>query len=280
MLDVTAQNASPAGETRDIGKSFVSHEIVEGDIGQGLILVCDHARNDLPEQYGTLGLAVPELERHIAFDIGVEAVTRQLARRLNLPVVLSMFSRLLIDPNRGQDDPTLIMRVSDGVAVPGNADIDDDERQRRVMRYYAPYHRAISGMIDGALALSVVPALFSIHSFTPMWKATPRPWQAGLLWDERDRRFGEALLAALSTDPNLVIGGNEPYRGGLCGDTMDIHGTRRGLANALLEIRQDLISDDAGIAQWVERLTDLLPAVIALSQLHEQLSCNAKGRKF
>ncbi|MGI9463916.1 MAG: N-formylglutamate amidohydrolase [Aestuariivirgaceae bacterium] len=252
--------------------AFSPFDVLPGDPAQGVILICDHARNVLPGGYSSLGLPASELERHIAFDIGVDAVTRQLAERLNIPAVLSKFSRLLIDPNRGLDDPTLIMQVADGVVVAGNAEIDADERQHRIDSYYRPYHSAVSGLIDQGLKTGVVPALLSIHSFTPMWKGTPRPWHAGLLWDERDRRFCEALVAGLRQDPHLKVGDNEPYRGGLCGDTVDVHGTGRGLASALLEIRQDLIDDEAGVAEWVDRLAGLLPGIIALPQLHEQLA--------
>ena len=254
---------------RDDG--FVPYDFIPGDLGKGLILLCDHARNSLPERYGSLGLPASEFDRHIAYDIGVEAVTRNLAERLGVPALLTRFSRLLIDPNRGEDDPTLIMKLSDGVVVPGNAEIDDKERQIRIERYYGPYHNAITALIDEALGSGTVPALLSIHSFTPMWKATPRPWQAGLLWDERDKRFCDALLAALRRDPHLTVGDNEPYRGGLSGDTIDKHGTRRGLASALLEIRQDLIGHEDGIAEWSDLLARLLPEINEQRELHEQL---------
>ena len=130
---------------------------------------------------------------------------------------------------------------------------------------------AITALIDEALDGGMVPALLSIHSFTPMWKATPRPWQAGLLWDERDKRFCDALLTALRRDPHLTVGDNEPYRGGLSGDTIDKHGTRRGLASALLEIRQDLIGHEDGIVEWSDLLASLLPEINQQRELHEQL---------
>ncbi|NNE21546.1 MAG: N-formylglutamate amidohydrolase [Rhizobiales bacterium] len=272
MLDSTVQN-QPAGagfKTADDG--FVWHEVVVGDLSKGLILICDHACNGFPEKYGSLGLPPSELQRHIAYDIGVDGLTRQLAKKLGVPAVLTKFSRLLIDPNRGLDDPTLIMRLSDGFVVPGNAEIDDSERQHRIAAYYQPYHDEIASLIDEAFESGVVPALLSIHSFTPMWKGTPRPWHAGLLWDARDRRFSDAMVEALSADPYLVVGDNEPYRGGLPGDTVDVHGTHRGIASALLEVRQDLIGDDAGVAEWCARLAQILPGIIELPQLHEQLS--------
>ena len=252
------------------GEDFFSHEIVGGDLSSGLILLCDHARNGLPSKYDDLGLPQTEFQRHIAFDIGVEGVTRKLAARLGVPALMTHFSRLLIDPNRGLDDPTLVMRVSDGAVVPGNALIGESEKQSRIERYYAPYHRTIDEVIDRAQASGIVPALLSIHSFTAHWKGVPRPWDAGVLWDGDDRRFSDPLISGLRGEPQLVVGDNEPYSGGLPGDTMDMHGTRRGLAHALLEIRQDLIADTPGIDEWSERLAGLLPGIMTNPALHSE----------
>ncbi|HET7717828.1 MAG TPA: N-formylglutamate amidohydrolase, partial [Bauldia sp.] len=216
--------------------------ILDGDPANGLILICDHAENRLPSRYGTLGLPPAALERHIAWDPGARDVTHSLARRLGAPAVLSRFSRLLIDPNRGRDDPTLIMRLSDRAVIPGNLGVDEAERNERIARYYAPYDEAIRRTIDAAFAAGVVPAVVSIHSFTPVWRGRGRPWQVGILWDA-DPRLPEPLIRRLRADADLVVGDNEPYSGALAGDTLYRHATRRGLAHALVEIRQDLISD-------------------------------------
>jgi predicted N-formylglutamate amidohydrolase len=252
------------------GEEFTSHEVIAGDMSSGLILICDHARNALPPRYGSLGLPPSEFTRHIAFDIGVEAVTRKVAANLGVPAIMSHFSRLLIDPNRGLDDPTLIMKLSDGAIVPGNAEADEAERQVRIERYYAPYHAAIAGMIRSFHDNGIVPALLSIHSFTAHWKGVPRPWHAGILWDDKDARFSDPLIAGLRRDRHLVVADNEPYRGGLAGDTMDKHGTVPGLAHALLEIRQDLIADDDGIEDWARRLCEVLPEIAADPALHSE----------
>ncbi|MGE3874502.1 MAG: N-formylglutamate amidohydrolase, partial [Parvibaculaceae bacterium] len=154
---------------------------ISGDLKRGIILIADHARNILPAEYGSLGLPPQQFERHIAYDIGVEAVTRGLASKLGCPALLATFSRLLIDPNRGADDPTLIMRVSDGAIVPGNAHVDETERERRLARFHRPYHAAIRAEVDAALAQGIDPLLVSIHSFTPFWKGIARPWHVGIL---------------------------------------------------------------------------------------------------
>ena len=224
----------------------------------------------MPPGYGTLGLTPGELERHIAYDIGAAAVTRQLSRSLGAPAVLSCFSRLLIDPNRGADDPTLVMRLSDGAVVPGNATVDMDEIARRIARYYEPYHGAIDGAVDAAIATGHPPLLVSIHSFTEAWKGRARPWHATVLWD-KDYRLALPLVEALRQEDGLVIGENEPYSGELKGDTLYRHGTHRGLAHALIEIRQDLIGDEAGQREWAERLGGVMRQLFGRPELAQEL---------
>lgn len=247
---------------------FAPFVTIDGDPAQGLILLCDHAENRLPPCYGTLGLPAEQFERHIAYDPGAGAVTRGLAARLGAPAVLTRFSRLLIDPNRSEDDPTLIMRLSDGAIVPGNHHVDDTERSRRLARYHMPYHAEIDRIIDRSLAAGTIPALVSVHSFTPVWRGRGRPWQVGILWDS-DPRLARPMVEALATDPELVVGDNEPYSGALMRDTMYRHGTERGLAHGLVELRQDLISDPQGADEWAGRLAGVLRDLNALPELHE-----------
>jgi len=235
---------------------------LSGNLATGVILLCDHAENALPEEYGTLGLAPSEFERHIAYDIGVREVTKRLAATLGAPAVMTRFSRLLIDCNRGEDDPTLIMRLSDGAIVPGNRLLTPDERAKRVARYYRPYHAEIDAVIDLAASHGIAPVLLSVHSFTPVWRGLPRPWHGAVLWD-KDPRLAKPLLAELSLDPSLVIGDNAPYDGALRGDCLWQHGTSRGLAHALVEIRQDLIADETGQIEWSERLADAMRRILA-----------------
>ena len=249
-------------------KVFTPYYIVEGDRSSGIVLLCDHARNTLPEEYGSLGLPDSEFERHIAYDIGAEAITLGLAKRLGVPAVLSCFSRLLIDPNRGEDDPTVIMRLSDGTVVPGNHPISDEEIERRKRLYYSPYHNAVETVIDEAMATGVNPLIFSIHSFTPVWKEVARIWHAAMLWDA-DRRLSDFIVEGLRRDASLVIGNNEPYDGALKNDTMYRHATRRGLAHGLLELRQDLVADGKGVQEWIDRLAPLLEEANHRHDMHE-----------
>jgi predicted N-formylglutamate amidohydrolase len=264
QTDVAAAAPAEAQETGD----FASHYVVAGRREAGVLLVCDHARNALPREYGSLGLPDAEFQRHIAYDIGVEAVTCKLAAALGVPAVLSCFSRLLIDPNRGEKDPTLIMQLSDGAVVPGNADITAQERAHRLNTFHRPYHEAIDAEIDAFLAEGISPVLVSIHSFTPAWKGLPRPWHIGFLWED-DRRFTDLFIAAMQAEGGLCVGDNEPYAGGLEGDCMNRHAVKRGLPHTLVEVRQDLISDEAGVEEWTGRLARALETMIAQGQIKD-----------
>jgi len=247
-----------------------SYEIISGRSDAGLILICDHAVSALPANYGTLGLSPEELERHIAVDIGALAMTKEVAQELDAPAIFTKFSRLLIDVNRGLDDPTLVMRISDGVIVPGNRHLDEAERAKRVRLYYEPYHLAIDKMIETCSAAGVPPVLLSIHSFTENWKGVPRPWHAAILWD-RDHRFAVPMLEALRANPGIVVGENEPYDGKLAGDCMWQHGTRRGLAHTIIEVRQDLVRTAEGQKAWARRIASAATAVLGRGDLRDGL---------
>ena len=244
-------------------ESFV---VTAGRADAGLIVLCDHACNAFPEGYGSLGLEPAQLERHIAYDIGAAAVTRRIAAEFEAPAVLTRYSRLLIDPNRGMDDPTLIMRLSDGAVVEGNRDLTDAERDKRTRLYYAPYHAAIEGVVEACLASGVQPLVLSIHSFTESWKGVSRPWHVGLLWD-RDDRLARPMIEAFAADGQLIVGDNQPYKGSLEGDCLWQHATARGLPNALIEYRQDLIRDEAGQIAWAERTIQVLDSIFARADL-------------
>lgn len=244
-----------------------SHRVVPGSATRGLVILCDHASNHIPPEYGTLGLDPAQLKRHIAYDIGAEAVVTRLARMLDAPAVLSRFSRLLIDPNRGDDDPTLIMRLSDGAVVPGNRQLDPQERGQRIDRFWRPYHAAIADVIDRCVAAGTPPAIVSVHSFTESWKGVPRPWHVGILW-EGDRRLAIPLLEAFRAEGGLIVGENQPYPGSYEGDCCWQHGVQRELPWAIVEIRQDLIRDEAGQTRWAERLARIVESLAPRPDLH------------
>jgi predicted N-formylglutamate amidohydrolase len=230
-------------------------EAIPGVPGSRLLLLCDHASNALPQD--GLGLDPILLATHIAHDIGAAAVTRTLAAAYGAPAFLGAWSRLLIDLNRGADDPTIVMKLSDGSIIPGNAHADAAEIARRIATFHLPYHAAISAALDSMGPEAVV---ISLHSFTPAWKGRARPWEVGVLYD-RDRRLADPLMRRLS-EAGFTVGDNEPYSGALEGDTLYQHGTLRGLPHALIEIRQDLIASDEAAQAFAMRLMPILDAAL------------------
>ena len=242
-------------------------ERIAGANDAGVLFLCDHASNALPPAYGTLGLPEAQLARHIGYDIGAAWVTRRLAARFGAPAVLTTFSRLLIDPNRGADDPTLVMRLSDGAVVPGNATADEAEIARRTALYWRPYREAVGEAVEAMTTSERTPAVVAVHSFTDNWKGIPRPWEIGVLWDT-DPRFAVPLMDGLR-DAGFSVGDNEPYDGALRGDTLDEEVTRLGIAGLLIEVRQDLIREEGAACAMADRLADVLVPVLAQPALHE-----------
>jgi predicted N-formylglutamate amidohydrolase len=169
----------------------------------------------------------------------------------------------LIDLNRGPDDPTLVMKLSDRAIIPGNAAADGAEIAKRLLLYYQPYHDGIEAEIARVAAAHVAPVLISIHSFTPAWRGWQRPWHVGILWSDKDPRLAQFMLERLRREPDLVVGDNEPYSGELEGDCMDQHAVARGFAHVLIELRQDLVDSPAKADAWAERLRPILHEALA-----------------
>lgn len=230
-----------------------------------VFLFCDHASNHVPDDVadGELGLSAQDMARHIAYDIGAKGLTEMLAKALGAQAIFSKVSRLVIDPNRGEDDPTLIMQLYDGSLIPGNRHLDAAQRAYRVTRYHRPYHAQADAMLDAMIARqSRTPIIFSIHSFTPQLQGRPpRPWHVGVLYAD-DRRLADPMMAALAEQSDIVVGDNEPYSGKLTNDCMATHGISRGLPHVLIEVRNDLIETEAGQAIWAKRLSPVLSRVM------------------
>ncbi|MEP3946082.1 N-formylglutamate amidohydrolase [Ascidiaceihabitans sp.] len=228
------------------------------------LITCDHANNTVPDfvNGGDLGLAQADMQRHIAYDIGAAGVTRALADILDAPAILSNFSRLVIDPNRGMDDPTLLMKLYDGTIIPGNRTADDAERQRRINGCYTPYHTAYE-----TLAKRPNTVLVSIHSFTPQLKGRDlRPWEIGVLY-HTDTRMALPLMDSLSAALDTPVGNNEPYAGHLPGDAIDQHGLQKNRPNVLIEIRNDLIETEQDQVKWAHFLAAHLVKARAMTDL-------------
>ncbi len=225
-----------------------------------IILVCDHASNHVPQWLngGSLGLNGSDMGRHVAIDVGAAGVTRRLADILDASAVLSNFSRLVVDPNRGETDPTLIMQICDGSIVPANRTITPEDRERRLDRCYRPYHAAI----EATLAEVDEPVVISVHSFTPrMWAGPKRPWNIGVL-SSTDRRIADPLIKILNEETDFVIGDNLPYAGQLPNDTLKRHALGPGHPHALLEIRNDQIETESAQIEWADMLAPILRQAI------------------
>lgn len=247
---------------------FRPFEVIEGNRDKGLVLVADHAGRALPDDYGSLGLPTREFDRHIAYDIGIEPLTRELAAMTGAPAVMAAFSRLLIDVNRGEEDPTIIRQLYDGTVIRANYPMSETEREKRLDGFYRPYHDAVGSVIASvAQATGRAPFIVSLHSFTPSMQGRQRPWHVGILWD-MDDRAPKPMIEMLSADTGIVVGDNEPYDGALRGDTMYRHAIVNGYAHALIEVRQDLISDKAGARSWAQRLYPIIEELNGRDDMH------------
>ncbi|MBA5778842.1 N-formylglutamate amidohydrolase [Stappia sp. F7233] len=222
------------------------------------VLLCDHASNRMPPKFGTLGLGAEELVAHIAWDPGALGVARHLSSLLDAPLVHPTVSRLVIDCNRREDAGDLIPEISERTAIPGNAALSEAEREERLDLVHRPFHRAIEALVDERLARGAPTFLVSVHTFTPVYKDVPRRWQIGIL-SNVDRRLAGRLIGELSHEEGLCVGDNEPYapRDGVY-YTLARHGEGRGLATAMLEIRNDEVATAEAERAWAERLYPVL----------------------
>jgi predicted N-formylglutamate amidohydrolase len=232
---------------------------VEVREGSGpLVVVCEHASNRLPRALGDLGLAPADLERHIAWDPGAAVLAGAIAERTRGALVRQRYSRLVIDCNRSPELPDAITTVSETTVIPGNRDLSAEARAERVAAIWRPFHDALARLLDRRRAGGRASILVTIHSFTPVYRGVARPWHAGIITTP-DRQFADSVLAELSRDRSLVVGDNQPYS---AKDNVDYtirrHGFDRGLANVMVEIRNDLLRDERSVGDWASRLTGAL----------------------
>jgi len=229
------------------------------------LIVVDHAGNSIPRALGRLGVARAELERHIAWDIGVAAASRFLADALGATLVRQNYSRLVIDCNRAPGSETSIPEISELTPTPGNVGLIENQKRARVREIFLPYHDTIETELDRRRQEGRRAVLIAMHSFTLVFKGAARPSHAGVLYN-RDPRFTDILMALLKREEGLLIGDNEPYSVSDASDyTIPVHGERRGLPHVEIEIRQDLIADTSGQRAWGALLARLLP------QAHQEL---------
>ncbi|HEV7879863.1 N-formylglutamate amidohydrolase [Bradyrhizobium sp.] len=227
------------------------------------LLTCDHYGRLIPQALGDLGLLASELTRHIAWDIGIAGVAGQLSRQLGAHLIAQRYSRLVIDCNRPPCAASSIPVLSEATTVPGNEGLTREAAEARRQAIFEPYHRRIAEVIDRRLREGLPTVLVSLHSFTPVYAGIARPWHIGTLY-HRDTRLPPLLLQLFRAEADLVVGDNEPYAVSDQTDyTIPVHGEARGLMNSGIEIRQDLIADQAGERQWADRLARIFAEVEA-----------------
>lgn len=222
------------------------------------VIICDHASNHLPARFGTLGLDPADMTRHIAWDPGALPVATAMAEALDATLVASRISRLAIDCNRPLDAPDLITEVSETTVIPGNARLSQKEREERVALSWRPFHDAVDGVVAERLAAGRPVMLVSIHSFNPVYRGVPRPWHIGIIHDD-DLSLAGPMINALREDDTVVVGDNQPYSpADRVYFTLERHGRSRGLACAMIEIRNDEISGETGQRRWADMLAGIL----------------------
>ncbi len=236
----------------DGGAVSVENAAAAGDV----LLVCEHASRTLPQRAGDLGLSEEALSSHIAWDPGALDLARMLSRSLDATLVAQRFSRLIYDCNRPPESPAAMPEKSEIYDIPGNHDLDVAERYARTAALYIPFHDRIDTIIAERKAAGRRTVLVTVHSFTPVYMGRHREVEVGILHDE-DSRLADAMLAAAGTA--FRVERNEPYgpQDGVT-HTLRLHGLPSGLANVMIEVRNDLLKDEAGKQAMASYLTGLL----------------------
>lgn len=226
------------------------------------VFLCDHSGRSVPARLNDLDMSQDDLKRHIAWDVGIEGVGRELSSHFDACLIMQPYSRLVIDCNRRPGSETSILAMSDGTRIPGNQHLSADDIAMRVREIFNPYHRKISSHLDGRRDAGRPTILVSLHSFTPVYADIPRPWHAGVLYN-RNPDVSLAMFQLLDAERDIVVGNNEPYS--VTDETdysIPVHGEQRSLPHLTLEIRQDLIANKAGQTAWAARLARLLPQAV------------------
>ena len=233
--------------------------VINGNGASPFVLTCDHAGRAIPDRLGDLGLSAGEMDRHIAYDLGAAALARRLSERLDAPLVIQSYSRLVIDCNRDPEVAASIVDASDGTPIPANQAVSEADRGRRRAEIHAPYHAAITALLDTRAVAARPAILFSVHSCTPVMDGFARPWHAGLLYN-RDSQFSHALMPLLAAAaPDLNFAFNQPYTVDDEEDfTIPIHGEARGLVHGLVEIRNDQLAGQTGVERWADLLAETI----------------------
>ena len=244
----------------------VPFEVVNADGASPVLLICEHASADIPPEYAHLGLPPDQRRSHVAWDPGALGVARKMAQELDAVLIAGTLSRLLYELNRPPTNPAAMPVKSEVIDVPGNVDLPERERNRRIAHIYKPFH----GRVAEALARRKAPVIVTVHSFTPVYHGKPREVEIGLLHDA-DSRLADGILSLVADHSDHVVMRNAPY-GPADGvmHTLNIHGDANGHPNLMIEVRNDLIEtqaqqEDMGrlLAGWIAEALARLDADVA-----------------
>lgn len=238
-------------------------EVFNDEGNSDFVVICEHAGRLIPEALGDLGLPESDLTRHIAWDIGARDIAVALAQKLDAPLFMQRYSRLVCDCNRRPDVPAFIPRISESTEIPGNYDLSDAHVTARAREIFHPFHDHVTEVLDRRATEGRRTMLVTIHSFTPVFKGVARPWEIAVLYN-RDTTLSPRMLDILRETTAYTVGDNEPYR---VGDDTDyaipVHGEARGLPCVEIEIRNDLTQENDAVEQWSSLLAASLRAAAA-----------------
>lgn len=235
--------------------------LLNEDSSQPYLLVCEHAGQQVPQNLDNLGLPEEAFSEHYAVDIGARAMTEQLADKLGAPAIVANYSRAVIDLNRRKTHPSAFPSAGEGTPIPRNLNLSEDDKEARIADIYDPFHNYINDWIEGAIGRGVVPAIISIHSYTPVFFGQKRPWEIGVLWVQ-DPRIPVPIMEYFK-DQGYVVGDNEPYDARILrGGTMEMHADNRKIPNCLIEYRNDLLTDAESFADLLEKTAQALSNIM------------------
>ena len=226
-----------------------------------LLIIVDHANNFIPSKYKNLGLPKYLTESHIAYDLNILNLSKQMNTLLESDIVYGENSRLIIDLNRGQNDPTLIPSISDKKLIPGNIGISSKEFNFRKRKFYNNYHSKIKKVVNE----KKIKLIISMHSFNPYFKGKKRKTEIGIL-SNKDRRYSDLLIRQMAKSKRYIIGDNVPYKGELKDDTLYKHGLKKNILHTLIEVRNDLINTEIKVNKMSQFI------VSSLNTINKELS--------
>lgn len=237
-------------------------QVERPDAAGPVLLVCEHASMHIPPRWGDLGLSPEQRRAHIAWDPGALALAQALSARLDATLIHAPVSRLVYDCNRAPDMPGAMPARSEVHDIPGNAAISPAERLARTEAVYLPWAAALHGLVARRIALGRRPVVVTVHSFTPVFHGQRRAVELGVIHDA-DPHLAQAILAGAQATTGLQAALNAPYSAADdVTHTLRLHATPYGLANAMLELRNDLLATPEACAAMADRLAPVIAGAV------------------